>query len=181
MVKTILTILFSLFIGPDTEVLVISKYCSDCQEAKIICQRLQNQGYDVEIIDLHGTIQERILARELQVFQVPTLVIRQHGNVLRRVKGVKSEGEYRSLISKKPLYYPGYTGVINFVNNSVKVDAAYVQIIKGAKSSYFSYREYNPDEHPELVKEYKITRLPTIIFIKLGKETSRYIGVQKYG
>lgn len=177
MVKMILlSLLF--FIGPDTEVLVVSKYCNGCQEAKIICQRLQSQGYNVVIIDMHGTIQERNLARELLVFQVPTLVVRQHGNVLRRVKGVKSEGEYRSLISKKPFYY---TGVINFINNSVKVDVAYTQIVKGAKSSYFSYREYNPDNHSDLVKEYNIIRLPTIIFMKLGKETSRYIGITPYG
>lgn len=179
--KTILTLLMALFISPDTEVLVVSRYCNSCQEAKIICERLKTQGYDIEIIDIHGTIQERNLARELLVFQVPTLVVRQHSNIIRRVKGVKSEGEYRSLISKKrPFYYPGYTGAINFVNKSIKTDAAYKQIVKGAKSGYFSYREYNPDYHPELVKKHKITRLPTILFMKLGKETSRYIGVEKY-
>lgn len=102
MVK-LLTVLFMLsfpYVGPNTEILVISKSCAPCIEAVEIISQLQDEGYNVVIINKRGTPPERALARMYRVKQTPTLVVRERNETPEKVVGLQTEAEYRELISQ---------------------------------------------------------------------------------
>ena len=89
MVKLLL--LLALF-GPNTEVLVISESCGPCIEAVRIITELQDKNYDVIIVNRKS--------KRFRVKRTPTLVVREHGKMLKKVVGLKTEAEYRELISQ---------------------------------------------------------------------------------
>ncbi len=169
--KTLL--FFAIFLGPNTDVLVTSQNCSPCKKATVIIKRLQNDDYDVEIISLQA-------AKRFKITTVPTLVVRSNGSVDFKIVGLQSEWKYRTFISKT--YSPRgkeFTGAINFTNNE-HTTLVYVGIVRRAKRNPFGYLEYNPDNRPDLVQKYNITRLPTLLLLKSGVEIGRYIGITPY-
>lgn len=85
----------SLTISPDTEVLVISESCAPCVKAVEIITKLQDEGYDVVIVDRKST-----LAKKYRVKATPTLVVREHNKRSKKVVGLKTEEKYRELISQ---------------------------------------------------------------------------------
>jgi hypothetical protein len=87
-------------IGPDTEILVISKACASCIKAVRIISQLQSEGYDVVIINKRGTPAERALVKIFQVKRTPTLVICEFGEIPEKVVGLQTERKYRELISQ---------------------------------------------------------------------------------
>ena len=84
------------FLGPDTDILVVSKSCESCVEAKIIIKKLQDEGYDVIIVSKRSPIGYRF-----KVFEVPTLIIRDSESIPEKIVGLLSEDEYRYLINRK--------------------------------------------------------------------------------
>lgn len=101
MVKLFLALTLVLpFIGPNTEVLVISKSCAPCVEAASIVATLQGEGYNVVIINIKGTPSERALARMFKVRVTPTLVVREFGEKPEKVIGLQTKAKYRELISQ---------------------------------------------------------------------------------
>jgi len=85
-------------ISPHTDLLFVSSYCGSCIQAKQIVKRIQKEGYDIEIIDIY---EYRRLVVKHQIHAVPTLVIRDNGvEIIKRI-GLLTEGEYRTLISRK--------------------------------------------------------------------------------
>ncbi len=87
-------LLLFMVIGPDTEVLVISKSCAPCVKAIAIIKELQSEGYDVVIVDRKNS-----LAKKHQVRVTPTLIVREH-NKSKKIRGLQSEKKYRELISR---------------------------------------------------------------------------------
>ena len=101
MVKLLLALILSLpFVGPNTEVLVISKSCAPCVEAVEIVSQLRDEGYNVVIINIKGTPPERALARMFKIKVTPTLVVRESGEKPKKIVGLLSRAEYRELISQ---------------------------------------------------------------------------------
>ncbi len=86
--------------GPNTEILVISKSCAPCVAAIRIVTKLQNEGYDVVIINIKGTPPERALARMFKVKITPTLVVRERDEPPKKVVGLQTEKRYKELISQ---------------------------------------------------------------------------------
>ena len=101
MVKLLLALILGIpFIGPNTELLMVSKSCAPCVEAVEIVSQLQDEGYNVVIINIKGTPPERALARLFRVRMTPTLVICELGEKPEKIVGLKTEAEYRGLISQ---------------------------------------------------------------------------------
>lgn len=101
MVKLLMILFVSIpFVGPNTEILVISESCAPCVEAEEIVSQLQDEGYNVVIIDKKGTLPERALARMFRVRRTPTLVVCEIGEKPKKVVGLQTEAEYRELISQ---------------------------------------------------------------------------------
>lgn len=174
-----------ILLEPDTEILFVSKYCGACKEAVIIIERLQKQGYDCRIIDMHGSLEERAIATHYQVSSVPTYVIRLDGFEINRFVGLKDEGIYRAYTSKKsysqdPINLDNFTGAVNFTNNEEPTTLVYSLIVRRAKRSQYGYVEYNPYDRTDLAEKYQITKLPTLLLLKEGVEVGRYIGVTPY-
>ena len=88
------------FIGPNTELLVVSKSCSPCIEAVKIVSDLQAEGYNVIIIDKKGAPFEQALARLFKVRMTPTLIVRELGEKPKKIVGLKTKSEYKELISQ---------------------------------------------------------------------------------
>ena len=82
--------------GPNTEVLVISESCAPCVKALKIVENLQAEGYDVIIIDRKN--------KRFRVRQTPTLIVREYNKRPKKIVGLKTEEEYRELISQWPLF-----------------------------------------------------------------------------
>ncbi|MEE9548679.1 MAG: thioredoxin family protein [Nitrosomonadaceae bacterium] len=82
-------------IGPNTEILVISKSCAPCVKAVAIIKNLQDEGYDVDIVDRKSP-----LVKKYRVRATPTLIIRELDKKSRKVRGLQSEKKYRELISQ---------------------------------------------------------------------------------
>ena len=89
MVKLFLLVLL---IGPNTEVLVTSESCAPCVKAVEIITKLQAEGYDVVIVDRKS--------KRFRVKQTPTLVVREYNKRPKKFVGLKTEEEYRELISQ---------------------------------------------------------------------------------
>lgn len=100
MVKLLLLALLTPFIGPNTEILMVSKSCPPCIEAIQIVSQLQAEDYNVVIINIKGTPPERALARLYKVRKTPTLIIRESNEKTKKVVGLQTEKEYRELISQ---------------------------------------------------------------------------------
>ncbi len=110
MVKLLLTTVLGLFafnvtdripfVGPNTEILVISEACAPCVEAVEIISKLQDEGYNVVIINKRGTPPERALARMYKIRVTPTLVVRERDESPEKIVGLKTEAKYRELISQ---------------------------------------------------------------------------------
>ena len=85
-------------IASETVILVVSKRCSGCNDAKIIINKLIAEGYNVKIedISLHKTIR-----------MVPTLIVGT-----KRITGLLTEDEYRKLIPKCPSDKRNYNDLI---------------------------------------------------------------------
>jgi len=156
-----------LLLGPDTELLVTAPGCPACKKAEVIIKTLQTDGYDVTIVS----------SKDHPVSVVPTLLIRTGGKVLSRVKGLQSEQKYRFLITKT---INDFTGTINFTIGTEPRTLLYAGIIRRAQRSRYDYLEYNPDSQPELIRQFSINMLPTLLILKNGKELGRYIGVTPY-
>ena len=171
MVKLLLCLLL---FGSDTDLLITSPNCIYCKKAEAIVVKLQGEGYDVKIVD----------SKEYKVRAVPTLIVRTGNKTLSQITGLLSEQKYRSLISKNLCFARGsindFTGSVNFVIGTEPKTLLYRRIISRAKKSHCGYLEYNPDNQPELVKQFQINRLPTLLILKNGKELGRYIGVIPY-
>jgi len=79
----------------NTEILVVSESCGPCVEAKKIITRLQDEGYDVIIINIREPE-----ARMFRIRQTPTLVVREIGEQPKKIVGLQTEDRYRELISQ---------------------------------------------------------------------------------
>lgn len=78
-------------VGPNTEYLVVSKSCGPCIKAIEIITKLQDEGYDVVIIDKKQS--------KFRVRVTPTLIVRERGKT-KKVVGLKTEEKYKELISQ---------------------------------------------------------------------------------
>jgi hypothetical protein len=78
-----------MYFGDDEyAVLVVSKYCSGCNDAKIIISKLITEGYLVKIESIR---------KHPDVRYVPTLIVGD-----KKYIGLLKEDEYRKLIPKRP-------------------------------------------------------------------------------
>ncbi len=82
------------FIGPNTEILVVSKSCPPCVKAVRIVSQLQDEGYNVVIIDKRSA-----LARTFKIRATPTLVVRERDTKPKKIVGLQSKKKYKELIS----------------------------------------------------------------------------------
>lgn len=80
----------NIFFGNQDEysILVTSKYCYPCKEAKKIINKLIEEGYLVKIEDLED---------HPEVKSVPTLIYKG-----KHYSGLLTEDEYRAIIPKRP-------------------------------------------------------------------------------
>lgn len=84
--------LLLLLLGPDTEVLIVSKACGPCVKAIKIIEQLQDEGYDV-------VIKYKKDCKDIEVKTTPTLIVRKRGSLPKWVTGLQTEKTYRKLIS----------------------------------------------------------------------------------
>jgi thiol-disulfide isomerase/thioredoxin len=67
-----------------------ASWCGPCKMITPFLQELQNEGYDVEMVDVDENVQ---LAEENNVLHVPTLDFFEDGKKYRRVTGYKTKAE----------------------------------------------------------------------------------------
>ena len=139
----------------ETNTLFISQYCPPCQEAKKLVPN------DTKIIDMY---KNPILANRYKIIAVPTYLIIKNKQVILRLTGLNEIKEYcnRYGSSSYVLYFNGPDDIITF---GIK-----------RKIKRFGYTIKNGNKQDAI--NYKITHLPTFIFIENGKEIGRYVGVK---
>ena len=140
-----------------TNALFISEYCPPCEEAKKLVPS------NTIIIDIH---KYPILANHYKVRTVSTYLIIKNSQVIKRLVGLAAIQEYCNYYSQD-----SFSGVIYFdgPDNTLTLG-----IKRRIKRLGFTIKNGNPQD----AIDYKITHLPTFIFIENGKELGRYIGTK---
>ena len=90
MVSLLLALTFAM-LDPNTEILVISEGCGPCVKAIRIIEDLQDEGYDVVIVQKKDC--------DYKIRATPTLIIRERGKRPRYICGLQTEEKYRELIT----------------------------------------------------------------------------------
>lgn len=144
----------------NANILVVSEGCAPCNRVKRI---LKNE--DIIILDISE-------ADDFNIKTTPTFIVIKNNKEVARVTGVLTLRQYRALMNTSWAVSSNFTGVIYFEGKLDKLSYMILKRIKrfGAKIIVGT---------PELIIDYKITHLPTFIFVENGKEIGRYVGVKE--
>jgi thiol-disulfide isomerase/thioredoxin len=79
-----------------------SKMCPACQKMAPVIKKLVEDGYPITIIDAKN---DKKLTNKFQITAIPTLVILENDKETKRIVGVVSETEIRSVLKQSSEYH----------------------------------------------------------------------------